>query len=213
MIKVYGMNLRTILPLSISRDDRVQLTADAISENINSTSGKITSDLIYSRIDGAEDNVLDALAWQFHMDIYDSSLRQESKSALVKGSVKYHRYKGTVFSLEEAVKAVSDNSKVQEWFTYSGEPFHFKIRTSTPFKDANHVKRLYKAIQDAKNVRSWLDEIDVSIPVNNTIFMGVRRKDRRIIHVYQADLGKESLNDSLYIGGAMGIEETIEFRG
>lgn len=213
MRKIYDMDLKVILPLSISGDKEVRLTADAISENLNCTSGKIESALIYSRIDNAADDVLDALAWQFHMDIYGSGFAHNVKSSLVKGSVKYHRYKGTVFALEEAVKAVSDNSKVQEWFTYSGEPFHFKIRTSTPFKDANHVKRLYKAIQDAKNVRSWLDEIDVSIPVNNTIFMGVRRKDRRIIHVYQADLERESLNDSLYIGGAMGIEETIEFRG
>lgn len=210
MIKVYGMNLRTIFPSSISRDNRVQFTADAISENINSTSGKITSDLIYSRIDSAEDNVLDALAWQFHMDIYDSSLRRESKSALVKGSVKYHRYKGTVFALEEAIKAVSASSNVKEWFAYSGQPYHFKVRTTTPFKNAEHVKRLYKAIQDAKNVRSWLDGIEYRCTKPLPLYVGVIRRQRRKITIYPANETAIELEDAIYIGMAMVEEETIE---
>ena len=210
MNEIYHVSLKEILPPSISSDEEVQRTAKAIEENLNMASRLIPAAAVYARIDELPESVIDALAWQFHMDIYDSSLSHESKSALVKGSIKYHRYKGTVYALEEAIKAVSASSNVKEWFAYSGQPYHFKVRTTTPFKNAEHVKRLYKAIQDAKNVRSWLDGIEYRCTKPLPLYMGVIRHQRRKITVYPANETAIELEDAIYIGIAMVEEETLE---
>ena len=210
MNEIYHVSLKEILPPSISSDEEVQRTAKAIEENLNMASRLIPAAAVYARIDELPESVIDALAWQFHMDIYDSSLSHESKSALVKGSIKYHRYKGTVYALEEAIKAVSASSNVKEWFAYSGQPYHFKVRTTTPFKNAEHVKRLYKAIQDAKNVRSWLDGIEYRCTKPLHLYMGVIRHQRRKITVYPANETAIELEDAIYIGIAMVEEETLE---
>lgn len=210
MRRIHSIDLKAILPTSISQDDQVITATDAISANLNEIALRVESDLIYSRVDDAQNNILDALAWQLHMDIYDSGLSRNVKIALVKGSIKYHRYKGTAYALGEAIKAVSAKSEVEEWFAYNGKPYHFKVKTATPFIDANHVKRLFNAIQDAKNVRSWLDEVDYICTKPIPLYAGVVKRLKRTITICEADETAANLTDIVYIGIAAAEEEVIE---
>lgn len=73
MNEIYHVSLKEILPSSISSDEEVQRTAKAIEENLNMASRLIPVAAVYARIDELPERVLDALAWQFHMDVYDDA--------------------------------------------------------------------------------------------------------------------------------------------
>ena len=210
MNEIYHVSLKEILPPSISSDEEVQRTAKAIEENLNMASRLIPMAAVYARIDELPESVLDALAWQLHVDVYDEDMSLAQKRKLVKNAIKDHKYKGTHWAVKSVVEVLLNYAKVEEWYEYGGSPFHFRVRTTTPFKNAEHVKRLYKAIQDAKNVRSWLDGIEYRCTKPLPLYMGVIRHQRRKITVYPANETAIELEDAIYIGIAMVEEETLE---
>jgi len=58
--------------------------------------------LIYSRINDLSEDVLDALAWQFHIEGWELARTEQEKRNLIKRAVELHRYKGTLFGIKTA---------------------------------------------------------------------------------------------------------------
>ena len=147
------------LPTSINRKNlnEVAQTVDEALRKINTLS-ELT--LLYPRIEDLPSDIVDALARSLHVDFYDDSLPLDIKRALVKNSTRWHMRKGTKGIVAEMVETVWGGCKVEEWFEYNGQPFHFRVINIT----ANHVDEdvinmVLRAINMTKNVRSWLDEI------------------------------------------------------
>lgn len=171
MSKIYETNLPKILPSSISNDIEVQNVATAIEGNLNLASRLIPLASIYARIDKLSEDVLDILAWQFHMDVYDDSANVETKRQFIKTAIQYHKYKGTVWALKEAVRNTAAQCEVLEWFEYKGKPYHFKLSTYDVIDSLEDWESLIQAAKDAKNVRSWLDGIQYRSDVAYKMFI------------------------------------------
>lgn len=159
-MKIDEAELLTIVPHSIAKDKTVQDVAKSLDAPINEVTGNIRNILILSRIDELPEEILDALAWEYHMDIYDDSSDIETKRNAVKTAIQYHRYKGTIWAVKEAAALASKNAEIKEWFDYGGEPYHFKAITTSAIQSLDELRALMKAMTDAKNVRSWLDGIE-----------------------------------------------------
>ena len=152
--------MKTILPPSISGDKSVKEAADAVSEALDAVTDLIPVELIYSRIDSLPEEILDNLAWQFHADGYDDTADIEIKRSQIRAAIAIHRYKGTAFAVRQTVEALAGGAKVKEWYDYGGEPYHFRIEgMPDAVQSGNAVDNLTRAIDSAKNVRSWLDEL------------------------------------------------------
>lgn len=160
MNDIYNADLVGTLPFSISQDEEVGRVAKAVETNLNLAAKCIPLVAVYARIDELPEEILDSLAWQFHMDIYDDGADIETKRNSVKTAIQYHRYKGTIWAVKEAAGAVSKNAEVKEWFDYGGEPYHFKAAAEKPIATIEELRSLIQAMMDAKNVRSWLDGIE-----------------------------------------------------
>lgn len=160
MNKIYDADLIGTLPFSISQDEEVERVAKVVETNLNLAAKCIPLVAVYARIDELPEEILDSLAWQFHMDIYDDGADIETKRNSVKTAIQYHRYKGTMWAVQEAAGAVSKNAEVKEWFDYGGEPYHFKAVAEKPIATVEELRSLIQAMMDAKNVRSWLDGIE-----------------------------------------------------
>ena len=160
MNEIYHVSLKEILPSSISSDEEVQRTAKAIEENLNMASRLITMAAVYARIDELPESVLDALAWQLHVDVYDEDMSLAQKRKLVKNAIKDHKYKGTPCAVKSVVEVLLNYAKVEEWYEYGGIPFHFRVSgESGPIPNGDKIQRLVDAINEVKNVRSWLDGV------------------------------------------------------
>lgn len=173
MHDLYSVLLEDILPDSILGDEKVAFAAKALNGELQAVSSSIFEALILSRIDELSEEAIDLLAWQFHVDFYDPALSLESKRNLVRSSILVHRRKGTPWAVRQVCNDAFGYAEITEWFDYGGEPYHFSILTEGRLIDDAAWKRFFKALDSAKNVRSWLDEITISRPLRLTLHYGM----------------------------------------
>lgn len=164
------------LPESLDRDN-LRDVAQVIDEKLHELDALNELVCLYPRIDKLSSNLIDALAIQFHVDFYDTSLSLEKRRALVKNSIKWHMRKGTKGAVQELVQTVFESGAVSEWFEYGGEAYRFKIDILTaPEITQENLDLIVKVVNTVKNVRSWLDGI------------GFKRKSIGKIHIRAAPM-------------------------
>ena len=148
------------LPSSIDREPVKSLAKtwdDMLAEFMNTNTL-----LLWSSIDTEPESVIDHLAYQLHVDDYDSGLPIETKREMVKNSIDIHRHKGTPYAVEKAVQTIYSDSKIEEWFEYGGKPYYFKVTLiTTPLRGKADIAKLVRAINAAKNVRSWSKKVNI----------------------------------------------------
>lgn len=137
--------------------------------------GKINTDLllIYPAIDSLNEQLIDYLAVQMHVDEYDDTENLDVKRQQVKQSFLLHRLKGTKYAVQKAVSTVYQSAKVEEWPEYSGEPYHFRVTGITaPMNETKTINKLARLINAYKNTRSWLDYVQFNRLYRQTFLFG-----------------------------------------
>lgn len=137
--------------------------------------GKINTDLllIYPAIDSLNEQLIDYLAVQMHVDEYDDTENLDVKRQRVKRSFLLHRLKGTKYAVQKAVSTVYQSAKVEEWPEYSGEPYHFRVTGITaPMNETKTINKLVRLINAYKNTRSWLDYVQFNRLYRQTFLFG-----------------------------------------
>lgn len=178
--------------------------------------GKIDTDLllIYPAIDSLNEQLIDYLAVQMHVDDYDKAAPLSVKRKQVKMSFILHRLRGTKYAVETAVNMIYSGSHVKEWFEYNGHPYHFAISAGeNEISSTMNFKQIIKSINAAKNVRSWLDYIEFERKINQHIRVGFVKRIETDICVYPITLNRTSTTSSFYVGVAMTMSEEIILRG
>lgn len=159
MVNIYDVSLLDLLPPNVKTDPDIIAAANSIDSECLLITNEINNCVILPDIDNLQDNVLDILAWQLHVDYYDNVLDIHKKRELVKNSIVWHKTKGTPSAVEELVSTAFDESKVQEWFEYEGDTFKFRIITTDRIIDNEKLKKLLKAVDSVKNKRSHLEGV------------------------------------------------------
>lgn len=137
--------------------------------------GKINTDLllIYPAIDSLNEQLIDYLAVQMHVDEYDDTENLDVKRQQVKQSFLLHRLKGTKYAVQKAVSTVYQSAKVEEWPEYRGEPYHFRVTGITaPMNETKTINKLVRLINAYKNTRSWLDYVQFNRLYRQTFLFG-----------------------------------------
>lgn len=137
--------------------------------------GKINTDLvlIYPAIDSLNEQLIDYLAVQMHVDEYDDTENLDVKRQQVKQSFLLHRLKGTKYAVQKAVSTVYQSAKVEEWPAYSGDPYHFRVTGITaPMTEIKTINKLVRLINAYKNTRSWLDYVQFNRLYRQTFLFG-----------------------------------------
>lgn len=161
---LYSLSLLDILPPSIKEDLQVKAMAEALDPELQGVSQDIREALILSRIDELPENVVDLLAWQFHVDFYELAKTLAMKRETVKGSILWHRKKGTVWAIKEALAMLGIKAEVTEWWRIPDAvpyTFHVEAEISAGFWSTYpNIDEATAAIRHAifmsKAARSWL---------------------------------------------------------
>ena len=151
--------LSEILPQSLKSDEKIFAAAEYLDDELRKLSGAIKQVLHLPRLDELPSDVLDHLAWQYHVDNYSADFSEEIKRKMIRESIYLHRIKGTPEAVRLALKAFSDNPEISEWFEYEGKEYFFKVILHDLKDVGDDGETLLRAIYDSKNVRSWLEEI------------------------------------------------------
>ena len=149
----------------------------------------LTPLLVYL-IDNVAASALPHLAEQFNVTGYEGWLQTTNtaeRRALIKSAIAKHYYKGTPYAIRQALEDISITSTILEWWQYGGAPYHFKVAVDlyAQSADAAKVDMIDKLINEYKNVRSWLDTIEINYTLASPVpVAGISLQSSEIITVY-----------------------------
>jgi phage tail P2-like protein len=194
-------------PPSIKQDPRIVAVLEALDRELKGIHGQKGYLYIIRRLDELPEEIVDLLAWQWHVDFWEASLPVEIKRQLVKNSIPWHRKKGTAGVVKEMAATVLGEATVEEWFQYGGEPYFFRIRTGDNIRDGKVFERLIKIVNAVKNVRSWLEKITVESRYPLNLHWGAAVRDQGKIIVGVGAPPGQRARQTLYCGGSLYIRE------
>lgn len=171
------MDLTRTLPPSLKADTRMLALAKAISTELQKTATLATNNIIFAKIDELEENVLDILAGDLHIDWYYYASNIETKRRIIKNSIRLHKKTGTKYAIESVVSTYFGSGEVLEWFEYGGDPFHFKIITDNPSVVDEKIKEFLKLVNTVKRKSIHLDGVLITLITELEVYYGSVHKD------------------------------------
>ncbi len=163
-------------PPVLASDVRFAALGEVLAEQLAKNKELCNNAIIYAAIDTLSEEILDALAYDFRVEWYDYEGTIEEKRKTISECVSIHRYKGTKYAVETALKSVYDTVKVKEWYEYGGEPFHFKVIIYDSSGNEEKRNRILAKVKYYKNLRSHLEETVFMIGLNAdmSLFAGIK---------------------------------------
>jgi len=198
---IFDVTWLDVVSLILNGDSQVKALSAAVSPQLQAVSSAIAECILLARLDELDEDVVDLLAWQYHVDFYDAELTIAQKRKLVQTSIDMHRHKGTPYAVKQVVSTILDNAVVQEWFDYGGEPYYFRVvKIGGEMINADTYVRLKKAIDTVKNTRSWLEGVSLSRTINSTIYFGIAQSLHRKVGIYPAAFKMVDVQQVQYLG-------------
>lgn len=156
---IFDVELMDLLPENLKKDPDIIAASKAVDFGFSMVVNSVDRTLILPRIDQLESDVLDHVAYFFHVDFYNQSLDIETKRKLIKESVYIHQIKGTPAAVEILIETLFDEGTVEEWFEYDGLPYRFRVVTSNQSVTQERAEEFVRALNTVKNTRSHLDSV------------------------------------------------------
>lgn len=161
MIKYTESEMLQVMPEPLKYKAEVVALSYAIKRAIGKMVGYTERASVYAAIDKLPEDILDLLAVELRAQYYDEDMDISIKREIVKKTMLWYHRAGTPSAVEELISAVFGEGEISEWFEYGGEPYHFKIKTDAVLS-ASDMEYFEKIIRNVKNVRSHLEEIQLS---------------------------------------------------
>ena len=209
--ELQSTSLLDILPENLLADAQIYAAARALDDELQKVTVATRDALILPRIDELSEEVIDILAWQWHVDFYEPSMSIDTKRRLVCESIAQHRIKGTKAAVEKMVQTVFKEGVVSEWFEYGGEPYHFRIDLLTASNiTQDDTARLLAVVNAAKNVRSCLDELRFRRETHNTAHLASAPSIHTTYEIHPAEIMDTTAEGGRHIGAAVSTHTAYE---
>lgn len=152
------IDIRRWLPKFILGDKNGYAVAKAIEAGLQRMNDAVLQGFkLIADYDSMPEWRLDELAWEYDL-LYDYSADIETKRAWVAGALPSYRLHGTPGGVVRYLNAVYDGVRVEEWFEYGGEPYHFRVKIADTYSEET-LAWVRKSIEVAQNLRSVLDAV------------------------------------------------------
>lgn len=212
MNDLYKFKLKDTLPSSIANDANVQALAEVVTLKLMALMPFVDRLTILSHLNELSTPILDELAWHLHVDFYDEAVAREQKIKLILSSIVWHRRKGTVGLVEEAIgELYSDCEVVENWGYDGGKPYHFKLQMSGYMMTPNIRERVLRILDFVKNKRSWLDGIEYvqAISSGGVYVGGIATAAGSAVAEPSLKISTGPQTQQLYIGGVITVHQFI----
>lgn len=163
MINIYEASVLDLLPPNLQSDPDMIAASKAVDNEFLLVANEVKNCILLPNLDSLPSDIVDILAWQMHVDFYDTTLSIEVRRELVRNSIRWHKRKGTPAAVEELISTVFDSGKVDEWFNYGGEPYMFRVITTNESVTMEKAEEFIRALNSVKNERSWLEKVIIEI--------------------------------------------------
>ena len=211
---IYSVDFTRSLPTTLKDDPEINALGRAIAEQLQITARKIRQNIIYARIDELDEQTLDILAYDLHVDWYDHSYPIEVKRQTIKDSVKIHRRLGTKYAVETALGAVFPGTRVEEWFEYNGDPYTFRViinATENGVTAAQQAAVLERVIF-YKNLRSHLEAVRFKVEKKTAVHVVGYHSIGTRLEVWPYLAEDIETSGTLFVGGSLSLARRLEIR-
>ena len=200
------------LPRVLARQEWVIALSEALGLALGKTLDYTDESQIYTRLDTAPEAVLDVLAVDWKIDLYDTELTVEQKRRIVKTALTVRRLMGTAAAVKLQVHAIYPEATVTEWFQYDGRPGCFRVSLPLPKEGitAAEYRRLKTGILTTKNERSHLDVIDIQHECEAVVITGGCCSMSQIIEVWPELTEALEILTYRHTGGAASTAQAVE---
>jgi phage tail P2-like protein len=206
-----SVSLIDVLPPNLLADKQIYAAARALDDELQKITAATRNALLLPRLDELSEEVIDLLAWQWHVDFYEPSMSIETKRQLVRESIAWHRIKGTKAAVEKMAQTVFKGGVVTEWFEYGGEPYHFRIDVlNAPNMTEENRGRLLAVVNASKNTRSWLDELRFRREAQNDMYYASAPTIHTTYEIRPAEITDATTEARQYIGAAVSTHTAYE---
>jgi len=115
--KLSDISFVDLLPGSISGDKTVRDAASALDKELQTVNSMLDVPTLLSRLDELPEPAVDLLAWQFHVDFWDSDMELPEKREVVRESIAWHKHKGTPWAVKHLLAKVgfTDADVIEFW--------------------------------------------------------------------------------------------------
>ena len=110
------MSVYDTFPPVLRNDSDFDGAARAITLKLEENVSLSEYALVYSRIDGLSETVLDTLAYDFNIGWYDYSYSIEEKRRIIREAFKIFRFIGTKYAVETALRSIYPVAYLREGF-------------------------------------------------------------------------------------------------
>jgi len=199
-----------LLPYSLKHDPIVVAMHEAAVIQLHEAYEDALAIYDLVQIDKLPESLLDLISYEKHVDFYDHELSTEQKRELIKTSVSWHRKKGTRWAVEKIVSIVFPETRISEWFEYGGNPYFFKLSAFVEDKGLNEatIQRLLKLVFETKNLRSWLEYLEVYLTSRSNINIATCTLYGEEITVFPWQVTNIVSNNVYYLGSAQQTFDT-----
>ncbi len=187
MVDLKNVDLLSLQSRYMQGDITTQALCAALNPLLQELGNQIGLVVLHPRIDELSGSVLDELAWGYHVDAYDALADDAEKRRMIKNSFLIHKFKGTAFSVRKIVEGVfGDAGAIEEWYQYSGEPYHFRVDVYCQSRGVTAAEQLraVQLVEAGKNLRSELDGIRLILAQGVTQRIAVVASVGILIEVY-----------------------------
>ena len=145
-------------PPALKKDEKMLALGRLVAEELHISAWEAEKNVIYANIDSLTETWLDVLAYDLHVDWYDYDYPIEAKRAIIKDSVRVHQKLGTKAAVERALGGIHPQSEIEEWFSYNGKPYCFRIvLDTTNSRVAADYDEIVKTVDIYKRLTAHLD--------------------------------------------------------
>lgn len=162
MTKLQDASLYELLPYNIKSENiEVQALSYALQQSLSMICKFSDSVRVMAAIDDMPEKVIDNLAVELNLPCFHPESGISVKRALVKDAFIWHTIAGTASAIRRYFSTISQDTDIQEWFDYGGNPYHFRIIATVPDNqevNENTLRDIGVQLERLKNARSILDE-------------------------------------------------------
>lgn len=109
---------------------------------------------------------------------------------------------------------ILEDGRVEEWFQYGGEPYHFRvILILGPMASEETIQKLVDTVYAVKNVRSWLDYVQFHRESEGHIYFGGANTVHKRVEITSDITQQMTVNTKLYFAGANTLHRDIQVSG
>lgn len=173
MVELKNISLVEAAPSNLANDEECAALLEVTSTQCRRLAELADRVILLHNIDKQPSEVVDALAYHYHVDFYDASMPLDIRRDLVKNHNEWHRIKGTPAAVERIIQTVFGDGYLVEWFEREGmEPYTFEVHTSNAKAAEEEYKRFKKAVNAVKNVRSHMVRLVTDESKQSNVYIG-----------------------------------------